>query len=132
MKESFRAENVGVGGVIRFFEAFVSEPEYVEAGFAALSSEGQKILNVPFSLPTPPNFCVSPSSKIKDLTTMTCNSKIANRRPGLTRSCCEVAFFNESPSRQTGCSLVVGCAAYAFDVSDHNVIVREYVSFQLV
>ena len=50
----------------------------------------------------------------------------------LTRSCCEVAFFNESPSRQTGRSLVVGCAAYAFDVSNHNVIVREYVSFQLV
>ena len=48
MKESFRAEHVGVGKVIRFFEAFVSEPGDIEAGFPALSSEVQKFRMSPF------------------------------------------------------------------------------------
>jgi hypothetical protein len=51
------------------------------------------------------------------------------RHAALTRSGCEIALFNEPPSGQIGCSLVIGPAAYSFDISDHDVVVRPYVSF---
>ena len=34
--DDFLSENVGIGKVVGFFEAFVSEPEDVEAGFIAI------------------------------------------------------------------------------------------------
>src|SRR4030095_500409 len=52
--------------------------------------------------------------------------------PALTGSGCEVALFNEPPPGQIGCSLIIGCAAYSFDVSDHDVVVCWDVRFQLV
>jgi hypothetical protein len=51
------------------------------------------------------------------------------RHAALTRSGCEIALFNEPPSGQIGCSLVIGPAAYSFDISDHDVVVRRDVRF---
>jgi hypothetical protein len=50
-------------------------------------------------------------------------------RPALARSRCEVALFNEPPSGQIGCALLIRCAAYSFDVANHDVLVCSYVRF---
>ena len=43
--DDFLGENVGIREVVGFFEAFVSEPEDVEAGFVALVSSSSPLLH---------------------------------------------------------------------------------------
>lgn len=63
------------------------------------------------------------------ITMLLCRSTKNPHFPALTGSGCEVALFDEPPPGQIGCSLIIGCAAYSFDVSDHDVVVCWDVRF---
>ena len=47
--DDFLSENVGIEEIVRFFEAFVSEPKDVEAGFVAIVTQ----LKIQLSLRSP-------------------------------------------------------------------------------
>ena len=50
-RDDFAGENVGIRKIVGFFEAFVPEPEDVEAGLVAVmsSSQFERKVRVPFS-----------------------------------------------------------------------------------